>query len=134
MPDSLVTAKEGLGDLTKLQGMWRTVAVETDGSPVACWLFQDARLEIAGDHFTLRNPLPDADQTIEGVLTLDATKFPKELKLTLERGQAIEEIYELEENCLRVCYPIGGGKRPTEFKTTPQSGMSLVVYERDNRP
>ena len=121
-------------DLTSLQGIWRTVAVETDGTSVASWLFQDARLEIAGDHFALHNPLPDAEQRIEGVLTLDATRFPKHLKLTLERGQVIEEIYVLEENCLKVCYPTVGGKRPFEFKTAPQSGVTLVVYERVSRP
>ncbi len=134
MSEFLVTDEASRGDLQKLQGKWRTIAAEVDGSPVDSWLFENASLVIAGDRFTLRNPQPDADQRMEGVLRLDAGKVPKELKLTLDGGQMIEEIYELEENTLRVCYPIKGGKRPTDFKTTPQSGRSLVLYERERRP
>jgi uncharacterized protein (TIGR03067 family) len=129
-----MTVEGSRAELEKLQGIWRTVAVEVDGSSVASWLFENARLVIAGDRFTFRNPLPDADQRMEGVLKLDAGKLPKELKLTLDGGQTFEEIYELEENTLRVCYPIMGGRRPTDFKTTPQSDLSLVVYERESRP
>jgi hypothetical protein len=49
----------------------------------------------------------------------------------LDDGTQMEEIYELNENALRVCYPIKGGKRPTGFRTFPQSGLSLVLYERE---
>ena len=132
MPESHLPDETSQGDLTKFQGIWRTVSVEVEGSPVASWLFQDARLLIAGDHFTLRNPLPDADQRTEGTFRLDAAKAPKELNLTLGEGQTIEEIYELDGNTLKVCFPTRGGKRPTEFKTTQQSSLSLVVYERES--
>ena len=120
-------------DIQYLQGIWRTVAVEVDGSPVASSMFENARLVIAGDSFTLRNPLPDADQRTEGSIRLDAEKVPKELHLILDDGTQIDEIYELNENRLRICYPIKGGKRPTEFQTFPQSGLSLVLYEREGR-
>ena len=133
MSEPHVTDPASRGDMEKLQGIWRTVAVEVDGSPVASWLFENARLVIADDRFTLRNPLPDADQRTEGALRLDAGKIPKQLKLTLDGGQILEEIYELEGNTLRVCYPIKDGNRPTDFKTTPQSGLSVVVYERESR-
>jgi len=134
MSEFQVADKSRGEELEKLQGIWRTVSVEVDGSVVASWLFENARLVIDGDRFTFRNPLPDADQTMEGVFRFDASKVPKELTLTLEGGQIFEEIYELEENILRVCYPIRGGERPMDFKTTPQSGLSLVVYEREIRP
>ena len=71
---------------------------------------------------------------MEGVLRLDAGKVPKELRLVLDEGQTVEEIYDLNENTLRVCYPIRGGRRPRDFKTAPQSDLSLVVYERESRP
>jgi uncharacterized protein (TIGR03067 family) len=134
MSEPLSTDEASQGELEKLQGVWRTIAVEVDGSPVASWLFDNARLVIAGDRFTLRNPLPDADQRTEGILRLDGSKVPKELNLTLDGWQTFEEIYEMGENTLRVCYPTIGGKRPTAFKTTPESDLSLVVYERENWP
>jgi len=133
MSEPPVTDETSREDLDKLQGIWRTVAVEVDGSPVASWLFENAKLVITGDRFTLRNPLPDADQRMEGVLKLDAGKVPKQLKLTLDGGQILEEIYELEGNTLRVCYPIKDVNRPTSFNTTAKSGLSLVVYERESR-
>ncbi len=128
-----VTDAASRADLEALQGIWRTVAVEVDGSPVASWLFENAKLVITGDRFALRNPLPDADQRMDGVLMVDADKVPKQLKLTLDGGQILEEIYELEGNTLRVCYQTKSGKRPTDFKTTAQSGLSVVVYERESR-
>lgn len=133
MSETSAADEAGRRELNDLQGVWRTVAVEVDGSPVASWLYENARLVIAGDRFALRNPLPDADQRTEGILELDAGKVPKELKLTLDDGRTFEEIYELDEHTLKVCYPIAGGRRPITFKTTPQSNLSLVVYERESR-
>jgi hypothetical protein len=45
------------------------------------------------------------------------------------RGK-LREVYELEGDTLRVCYPLRGGPRPTALKTGPGSGLSLVVYRR----
>ena len=66
-------------DIQNLQGIWRTVTVEVDGSPVPSSMFEMARLTIVGNRFTLRNPLPDADQRTEGSISVDAGKVPKEL-------------------------------------------------------
>ena len=131
MPENLSTDDASRVDLEMVQGIWRTVAVEVDGSPVAPWLFESATLVITGDRFILRNPLPDADERTEGVLTLGAEKVPKELTVALDSGQMIEEIYEVEGNTLRICYPVKGNRRPTAFRTTPDSGLSLVLYKRE---
>ena len=131
MSEALLTNDASKTELEKLQGIWKTVAVEVDGSPLASPLFEHARLVIAGNRFTLRNTLPDAEQTLKGVFRLDASKVPMEMNLVLEDGQTFEEIFERAGNTLRVCYPIKSGHRPTGFKTTPQSGLSLVIYERD---
>ena len=118
-------------DHEQFQGTWITAAVEVEGVPIDSWLFEDARLSISGDRFSLRNPLPDADTRIEGVFKLDATKTPKELDLILDSGKTIEEVYELEGNTLKICCPVSGGRRPTDFSTNPNSGLSFVVYDRD---
>lgn len=130
MPDLDVNNEASERELEKLQGEWRTVAVEVDGGAVPSWQFENTRLVVAGNRFTLRNPLPDADQRTEGHLRLDPTKVPKELDLSLDDSKAIEEIYELEGDTLRVCYPVRSGRRPKEFKTAPASGLSIVLYER----
>ena len=132
MSENAVSSAASRCDLEDLQGTWRTVAVEVDGSPVPSWQFEYVRLVVSGDRFTLRNELPDAAATIDGVFRLDVSKTPKQLTLVLDSGETVEEIYELKENELRVCYPIRGGKRPADFTTAPQSGRSLVFYERES--
>lgn len=113
------------------QGTWRAVAFEADGSPVAPQQYQDARLVIAGDRFTLWNPLPDAEQRVEGTFRVDPSKAPKELDLHLDGGKTVREVYELEGDTLRVCYPVRGGDRPTSLEAGPGSGLALVVYRRE---
>jgi uncharacterized protein (TIGR03067 family) len=95
-------------ELARFQGTWRTVTVEVDGSPVPHHEYEDARLVIAGHRFTLWNPLSDAGQRVEGSLRVDPTRIPKELDLCLDSGRALEEVYELEGDILRVCYPLRG--------------------------
>jgi uncharacterized protein (TIGR03067 family) len=118
-------------ELDRLQGAWRAVAVEVDGWPVPPHLFRDARLVIAGSRFTLHNPLPDAEQNEAGSFTLGPGKTPRELHVTLEGGRVVREIYELSGDTLRVCYPVGGGGPPAEFRTGSGSGLSLVTYRRE---
>ncbi len=117
-------------ELARLQGAWQTVSVEVDGAPVPAYQYRDARLVVTGDRFVLANPLPDAGQHVEGSLRLDPTRTPKELDIRLDSGQAFHEVYELEGDTLRVCYPVRGGPRPAALKTAPGSGLSLVVYRR----
>jgi uncharacterized protein (TIGR03067 family) len=118
-------------ELAPFQGSWKPVAVEVDGSPVPPHEYQDARLVIAGDRFLLWNPLPDAGQRVEGSIRVDPSKTPKHLDLRLDGGQAFQEVYELEGDTLRVCYPVRGGARPTSLRTAPGSGLSLAVYRRE---
>ena len=87
MSETSETDEASRADLQKLQGEWRTTSVEVDGTPVASWLFENARLIITADRFVLRNPLPDSAQNIEGTLKLDAAAVPKRLTLVLDDGR-----------------------------------------------
>ena len=120
-------------EIENLQGVWRTVSVEVDGSPVARHHFENATLIIAGARFTLRNPVPDADQTTEGGFRVDAATVPKRLLLTLDNGQTIEEIYEVDRDTLKVCYPTRQSSRPSSFMSAPQSGLSVVINKLDTK-
>jgi uncharacterized protein (TIGR03067 family) len=131
MPESQTSGEVTKQELERLQGTWRAVAVEVDGRPVLPHLFRDAKLVISGSRFRLHNPLPDAEQREEGSFTPDPSKTPKALDVTPDGGRTLEEIYELRGDTLQVCYPVGGGNRPADFKTAPASGLSLVTYERE---
>src|SRR5689334_4466068 len=101
--------QESEAELARLAGTWKAVAVEVDGSPVPQHLYQDARLVLTGDRFILSNPLPDASQQTEGSFRVDPTRTPKQLDLRLDDGRTFHEVYELEGDALRVCYPVRGG-------------------------
>jgi uncharacterized protein (TIGR03067 family) len=118
-------------ELARFQGLWKAVAVEVDGTPVPRHLYQDARLVIAGGRFTLCNPLPDAEQRAEGSFAVDPARTPKQLDLRLDDGRMLREVYELEGDTLRVCYPVRCEARPAALRTAPGSGLSLVVYRRE---
>lgn len=130
MPNSALNGESDMNDLDALQGVWRPVSVESDGKLVARHHFENATLMIEGSRFSLENPLPDAQQTIKGTLRINEAALPKQLILTLDDGRLIEEIYEFDHQRLTVCYPTRHGNRPSEFATAPNSGLSLVVYER----
>ena len=114
-------------ELTRFQGTWTAVAVEVDGSPVLAHLYRDARLVVAGERFSLWNPLPDPGERVEGSFRLDLTRTPKQLDHYLDGGRTV---HELDDDTLRVCYRLRGGGRPAALATAPGSGLALVAYER----
>jgi len=45
-------------------------------------------------------------------------------------GRTIQAIYELAGEQLTICYQLGSGERPTEFKSARGSQVLLVRYQR----
>jgi uncharacterized protein (TIGR03067 family) len=116
-------------ELANLQGTWQTVSVEIDGEPLRGG-FKGDRMEIKGEGFLLVSRLGN----VGGVLKVDPTKRPKTIDTETivgeNKGTKALGIYVLDGDKLTVCYAPEPNPRPTEFRTTPKSGRSLVVYKR----
>lgn len=70
-----------------------------------------------------------------GTFTLDATKSPKQIDLTPDsaKGVVLHGIYKLEKDRLTICFAAPKQKRPTEFTSKPDSGITLNVWLREQK-
>ena len=111
----------------KLEGTWKAVAAVQNGQEQ-----NDAgehTLTFTGDTFTVAR---DGETRMKGTFKTDATKKPKTIDWIVKEGRnagkTIVGIYELDGDTLKVCFdPTGrAGDRPTEFKTTADSGRTLL--------
>jgi uncharacterized protein (TIGR03067 family) len=121
------------GDLQSLQGTWRAIHAEADGSSLPAHLYRDARLVISGCRFSLTNPLPDAEQNVCGSFAIDPSARPRRLDVTPDGGATLREVYELEDDTLTVCYQPAGAAPPTGLGTVPGSGLVLFAYRREGK-
>jgi uncharacterized protein (TIGR03067 family) len=111
-------------DLAKLQGKWNVESFDYNGQPVDS--MQKAVREFKDAKYTLT---PASGDTFNGTVKLDPTKNPKQIDLELN-DRTLKGIYEVAGDVLKLSYRLEGDERPTEFKSTPDSGIVLVVHKR----
>lgn len=117
-----------------LDGVWLPVTAELGGRAFPDEVRRAIRLEIRGDRYTLTlGGVAD-----RGTCKLDPSATPKALDITgvegPNAGKTILAIYERDGDALRVCYDLGGERRPAEFKTAPGTQLFLVEYRPDPDP
>ncbi len=109
-----------------LAGHWAPLSAELGGQvfPVANFGGATLRLtmdtyEFAGDKGTYEvlSTSPPATMDVRGREGPNA-------------GRTIQAIYELAGEQLTVCYQLGSGERPSEFKSAKGSQVLLVRYQR----
>jgi uncharacterized protein (TIGR03067 family) len=118
------------GDLALMQGRWRA-----EPGPAGA---QAVLLEINGQIVAMSyTPSGGSDTRLQGELTLDQTRSPRQLNLVKfaksdGKGdyETVRAIYELSGDTLRICSGGPGNKRPTEFKVGAEGGRSLLEYKR----
>jgi uncharacterized protein (TIGR03067 family) len=122
-------------DLEALQGTWTAVIVERNGQKAPQEVLKNFKVVIEGDKMIIN---PDSDNRTS-TFKLDPSKKPKAMDNTPEQGPkkgvGLPTIYELEGDTLKICFDNEGvsDKRPTEFKTTPGSGLALFVLKREKK-
>src|SRR5262245_33851164 len=114
-------------DLKKMQGVW--VLTDSKGGWWAtCRLaVGQERIEVARDRLSARS----GDSPRECVLTLDATKAPRQYAETSREGLGLgcRGIYSVEGDTLRFCCGDLGDGPPASFDS-PKRGSFLAVYKR----
>lgn len=124
-PDQSQAVKE---ELASLSGTWEIVYLESDGKEQAVEDLKEIRRIQEGDHITWKK----GDQTLmELHFAIDPTTSPKRVDSTYttgdNKGKTHLGIYRLEGDDFTMCFGGFDKARPTEFATTPNSG--LIVYK-----
>ncbi len=119
-------------ELRRLEGAWRFVALETEGTPLALpAVRRQPGLVLRGDRFVSRG----GEFVERGEFHVDPTVTPKTIDITLQdgpgAGSTLLGIYELQGDTYRVCMGLPGRPRPATFATGEGSGTVLEVLRRD---
>jgi uncharacterized protein (TIGR03067 family) len=116
-------------ELKKFEGTWVIESLEVDGQKQPADLFKGVKLTCKDDTFTYVDPMG----THKGTFKVDIAKKPKHIDITFtdgpEKGNTIKGIYEIDGDTYKVCIPMGGKERPTEF--TSKGGNGLEVLKRE---
>ncbi len=119
-------------DLDRLQGTWNLVSATRDGNVLPEDKVKQTTIVFKGDAFRFPGSAEYATSK-EGTIKLDETKTPKEMDAISTDKEVMLGIYRLEENGYKVCFAPPGKPRPTEFVSTPGSGLILQSWERQNK-
>ena len=121
-------------DLDALQGTWRVVALEIEGTRVPPDSFRGARVVVDGDRFeSLGMGVPYG-----GTLLLGEEGQPRELELRFRHGPhaglSSFGIHDLSHDVWLLCLGLVGRPRPRRFATQSGSGHALQVLQRIPEP
>jgi RNA polymerase sigma factor (sigma-70 family) len=118
-------------DQDRVQGLWQAESLEAGGQKAPDEAVKAFQVRFKGTDITFA--ADDRTHTFD----LDSSTMPKALNLTPgdgpAKGKKLEcAIYDLDGDTLKICMDKEGqaGKRPTEFKTTPNDGLALMVLKR----
>lgn len=118
-----------------LQGVWNAQTIEKDGKQAPTEAAKRMRFTFQGDRLLITgNTSSDKEESCP--YKVDSTKSPKQLEFTPPKAdKPILSIYELTEDELKVCmrHASSDKGRPTEFRTTPDSGLVLVVFKKQKQ-
>jgi uncharacterized protein (TIGR03067 family) len=110
-----------------LQGVWVVTAAEMGGKPFDAIV--GGRLTIEGLRFSL---VTASGNKLDGVISLDPAKSPKQLDFNLTAGAVWLAIYTVSDKTLRLNYveAADGGKRPTEFATSSELTGTVIALRK----
>jgi uncharacterized protein (TIGR03067 family) len=109
-----------------LAGEWAPQSAEVGGQPLPVSNFGGANLHLTADTYEFAGD--------KGTYTVLSTGSPAQMDIMGQggpnNGRTIKAIFELAGDHLTVCYQLGPGDRPNEFKTAEGTQVLLIHYER----
>jgi uncharacterized protein (TIGR03067 family) len=127
----------GAKDLAKLQGKWRVVAEDSDGTVTK---IADGHGHVIGfDKEIMIGYDADGGVATKDSIKLDPSKSPKAIDATCvfnvlypkNKGHTIHGIYQLQGDELKLAFPYAPFReRPKEFTTKKGSHFIVATYKR----
>ena len=122
-------------ELAKLQGKWKLVAEDSDGTVTET----NQGAVIGFDKEFLIGYDGDGGVATKDTVKLNPTESPKEIDQTCvinvlfpsEKGRITPGIYELKDDKLKMAFPYAPNReRPKEFTTKKRSNFVVFTYKR----
>ena len=112
-------------DHHQLSGKWKVVSIETDGKALQ---LPEGESFMVFDHGDVTIEEPNATSTSE--YTLDASKTPKQMRLTAFFGQeaGVNAAYALDDDKLTLCLTVADGNQ-TPAKLTADKGDGRALFK-----
>ncbi len=118
-------------ELKKFQGAWTFESVEVGGKKLPIEQFEGMTIHFDGEKAAVKK---DGETLESSTQKLDPSKSPKTIDATVasgeHKGEVVLCIYEIDGDTLKVCFDPEGKKRPTEFKTTAESGTQILAVHK----
>jgi uncharacterized protein (TIGR03067 family) len=109
-----------------LSGQWAPLSAELGGQAFPVANFGGATLQLTVDTYEFAGD--------KGTYALLPTSPPAKMDIRGREGpnagRTIQAIYELTGDQLTVCYQLGSGERPSDFRSPEGSRVLLVRYKR----
>lgn len=107
-----------------IEGEWVPQSAELGGRPYPVENFAGATLKLTAESYDFagdKGTCQTDDGMIPAQMDIHGVEGPN-------AGRDIAAIYKLADNELVVCYQLGTGDRPSEFRTEPGTQEFLVHY------
>jgi uncharacterized protein (TIGR03067 family) len=118
-------------ELEPFQGMWSIEAITRDGVAVPKDAVQQLILVVKGNERLVKD---GDDVKSKGTYTVDATKTPKQMDVTVAdgplAGKTLRGIYELKDDTFTLCLMLEGDTRPEDFTCKEGSNRLLQVFKK----
>jgi uncharacterized protein (TIGR03067 family) len=117
----------------KYEGIWRVIFLQADGKQAAD---KDAKkIVVVNKTDGSWSIQAEGKEVAKGTSEIDPTKSPKTIDFTpalgFDPGKVHLGIYDIKENCRKLCFAPAGKDRPTEFSSKPGTGHLLVIFQRE---
>ena len=132
MATSQPGTKAGDDQKNPLQGVWIAQSMVSDGKAAPAEAVKRMRFTFKGDKLLVKGNFDD-DREEECTFKADSKQSPNHLEFTPPKQQKpILGIYEVKKDELRICLRHEGSAegRPTEFATTVNSKLILIVFKK----
>jgi uncharacterized protein (TIGR03067 family) len=117
----------------ELAGRWQSVSYALDGKKAADADMKRIQLVIDGEGNS--SAYNDGKLFIASTIKIDPTQEPLAMDLTFTagapKGTVSLGIYKIDGDVLTICRAPAKKSRPTEFASTPGSGLTLMSYKRE---